>query len=110
MSVRTQLLKGVLDGCVLSLIEQESVYGYILSQKLQQAGLVDISEGTIYPVLLRLQKNGFIVGEMRLSEAGPDRKYYEITVDGQRALQDIREQWAAIYRPITSLLGGKMDE
>ena len=110
MSVRTQLLKGVLDGCILSLIEKESVYGYVLSLKLQQAGLVDISEGTIYPVLLRLQKNGFIVGEMRPSDTGPDRKYYEITVEGQRALQDIREQWAAIYQPITSLLGGEMDE
>ncbi|MER2000317.1 MAG: PadR family transcriptional regulator, partial [Lysinibacillus sp.] len=74
MSIRTQLLKGILDGCVLAVIEKETVYGYELSTKLQDAGLSDVSEGTIYPVLLRLQKNGYIVGEMRPSESGPNRK------------------------------------
>ena len=106
MSVRTQLLKGVLDGCVLSVIEKEVVYGYVLSQKLQQAGLKDVSEGTIYPVLLRLQKNGFIIGELKPSDAGPNRKYYEITADGKKALKEIRAEWDAIAKPITHLLGG----
>ena len=106
MSVRTQLLKGVLDGCVLSVIEKEVVYGYVLSQKLQQAGLKDVSEGTIYPVLLRLQKNGFIMGELRPSDSGPNRKYYEITAEGKQALKDIRAEWEAIAEPITNLLRG----
>ena len=110
MSVRTQLLKGVLDGCVLSVIEKEVVYGYVLSQKLQQAGLNDVSEGTIYPVLLRLQKNGFIIGELRPSDAGPNRKYYEITTEGKKALMEIREEWEAIAKPITNLLGGLGDD
>ena len=56
LSIRSQLLKGILDGCVLAIIEKEEIYGYELSQKLQHYGLKDISEGTIYPVLLRLQK------------------------------------------------------
>lgn len=56
MSIRSQLLKGILDGCVLAVIEKEPVYGYILSKKLQQLGLQEISEGTLYPVLLRLQR------------------------------------------------------
>lgn len=56
MSIRSQLLKGILDGCVLAVIDKETVYGYELSEKLQRAGLKDVSEGTIYPVLLRLQK------------------------------------------------------
>lgn len=110
MSVRTQLLKGVLDGCVLSVIEKEVVYGYVLSQKLQQAGLKDVSEGTIYPVLLRLQKNGFIRGELRPSDSGPNRKYYEITAEGKQALQEIRAEWEAIAEPITNLLGGMGDD
>ena len=106
MTVRTQLLKGVLDGCILSVIEKEIVYGYVLSEKLQAAGLDDVSEGTIYPVLLRLQKNGFIKGELRPSDTGPNRKYYEITPKGIEALQEIRKQWEAIAKPITNLLGG----
>ena len=51
MSIRSQLLKGILDGCVLAVIEREAVYGYELSRKLQEIGLSDVSEGTIYPVL-----------------------------------------------------------
>jgi len=104
MSVRTQLLKGVLDGCVLSIIEKESVYGYELSKKLQLAGLNDVSEGTIYPVLLRLQKNGYIRGEMRPSESGPDRKYYSLTDDGRAALKALALEWANIAGPVTTLM------
>lgn len=106
MSIRTQLLKGILDGCVLAVIEKETVYGYELSTKLQDAGLSDVSEGTIYPVLLRLQKNGYIVGEMRPSESGPNRKYYSITLEGLQALREIEQEWATVSVPITKLLGG----
>ena len=107
MTVRSQLLKGILDGCVLAILEKESVYGYVLSQKLQQVGLDDVSEGTIYPVLLRLQKNNYIVGEMRPSEAGPNRKYYTLTKEGMAALQTIRTEWEQVAKPITKLLRGK---
>lgn len=105
VSLRSQLLKGVLDGCVLALIEKEEVYGYELSKKLQQYCL-DVSEGTIYPILLRLQKNKWIVGTMRPSESGPNRKYYSITTEGQEALQTIREEWEMLATPITNILRG----
>lgn len=106
MTVRSQLLKGILDGCVLAIVENDSVYGYVLSQKLQQVGLEDVSEGTIYPVLLRLQRNNYIVGEMRPSETGPNRKYYTITEEGKRALRTIRMEWEQVAMPITKLLRG----
>ncbi|GGA22514.1 PadR family transcriptional regulator [Psychrobacillus lasiicapitis] len=79
MSIRSQLLKGILDGCVLAVIEKEPVYGYELSRSLQDIGLAEVSEGTIYPVLLRLQKNRLIIGEMMPSQSGPNRKYYSLT-------------------------------
>lgn len=104
MSLRSQLLKGILDGCVLAVIEKELVYGYELSRKLQQAGLSDVSEGTIYPVLLRLQKNGLIHGEMKPSESGPNRKYYSLTAAGQEALEVISEEWKQVSVPINALL------
>lgn len=107
MSIRSQLLKGILDGCVLAVIEKETVYGYELSEKLQRAGLKDVSEGTIYPVLLRLQKNEFIVGEMRPSESGPNRKYYSLTKKGMEALDEIRTEWELLANPITTLLRGE---
>ena len=104
MSIRSQLLKGILDGCVLAIIEKETVYGYELSKKLQDVGLGDVSEGTIYPVLLRLQKNQLIVGEMRSSESGPNRKYYRLTEDGKVSLLNIREEWRQISWPVSMLL------
>ncbi|WP_332649292.1 PadR family transcriptional regulator [Lysinibacillus sp. 54212] len=106
MSIRSQLLKGILDGCVLAVIENETVYGYELSEKLQKAGLKDVSEGTIYPVLLRLQKNQYIEGEMRPSESGPNRKYYSLTSQGKEMLNEIRLEWETIAKPITTLLRG----
>ena len=109
MSVRSELLKGILDGCVLAIIEKETVYGYELSAKLQKVGLDDVSEGTIYPVLLRLQKNNWISGEMRASESGPRRKYYTLTADGKEALELIRSEWEKLAAPVTALLKGEID-
>lgn len=110
MSIRSQLLKGILDGCVLAVIEKEPVYGYELSQKLQTSGLQDVSEGTIYPVLLRLQKQKLIRGEMRPSDFGPNRKYYYLTEEGERALVTISEEWCQISGPVNELLKGRGKE
>lgn len=107
MSLRSQLLKGILDGCVLAVIDKAPVYGYELSKKLQDAGLNDVSEGTVYPVLLRLQKNGYIRGEMRPSDSGPNRKYYFLTDEGKVALQTIIEEWEQLSIPINELLKGR---
>lgn len=104
MATRSQLLKGVLDACVMAVVEAESVYGYELSQKLQKMGLPDISDGTIYPVLLRLQKNGFIRGEMRPSQSGPNRKYYFLTDTGKEELEQIADEWQQIAVPVSELL------
>jgi PadR family transcriptional regulator PadR len=104
MSLRSQLLKGILDGCVLSVIEKEPIYGYELSKKLQAAGLNDVSEGTIYPVLLRLQKNGLIRGEMQPSLSGPNRKYYFLTEAGHEALTEISLEWEQVVLPVSVLL------
>lgn len=104
MTIRSQLLKGILDGCVLAVIEKETVYGYELSKKLQKVGLEDVSEGTIYPVLLRLQKNKLIIGEMRPSESGPNRKYYSLTSAGKEALEIISAEWNQLSVPINALL------
>lgn len=110
LSIRSQLLKGILDGCVLAVIEKEEVYGYELSKKLQLKGLQDVSEGTIYPILLRLQKNKWIIGSMRPSESGPDRKYYSLTEDGKIALELIRKEWEMLAIPISKILGGELDD
>ncbi|TDM12300.1 PadR family transcriptional regulator [Macrococcus lamae] len=104
MGMRTQLLKGLLDAVVLSIIKEKEVYGYELSQKLLDSGLGNISEGTIYPVLLRLQKKNLITSEMRQSDLGPKRKYYFITEEGLASLNEMTAEWNDIVGPISDLL------
>ena len=104
LTARSQLLKGILDACVMEVIREEAIYGYELSQKLQQVGLPDISDGTIYPVLLRLQKNGFVKGEMKPSPTGPNRKYYYLTDRGKEELEKLASEWKLISEPVSKLL------
>ena len=67
----SQMMKGILDNCILIVIAQEDTYGYDISQKLKSYGFSNISEGTIYPLLLRLEKNGCINSEFRKSLTAP---------------------------------------
>lgn len=103
MDRQSQLLKGVLEGCILLIIAEKEVYGYELSQKLQEAGLTSVREGSIYPVLLRIQKNGFIRGEMKPSSSGPDRKYYTLTPKGRDALAEFDANWDQLVQTIEHL-------
>ncbi|UFT99800.1 PadR family transcriptional regulator [Radiobacillus kanasensis] len=104
MSLRSQILKGILEGCVLAIIEQQPTYGYELSLRLQENGLTDISEGSIYPILLRLQKEQLIKGTLQESETGPKRKYYSLTEKGLQALDDFLAQWNSIQPPVENIL------
>lgn len=110
LSTKSQLLKGILEGCILAIIEKEDVYGYELMQKLEQHGFTFVSEGSIYPLLLRLQKEKLIQGEMRKSDTGPNRKYYFLTDTGRCTLATIRKDWVEISTPVTSLLFQKGDD
>lgn len=104
MVKRTQLLKGIMEACILKIINDEVIYGYELSAKLQKFGLDAVSEGTIYPILLRLQKKNYIYSEKRASDFGPRRKYYFITEEGKEALKLMIEEWDKIVDPIHTIL------
>jgi len=78
----TQLMKGVLEGCVLSIIRKGETYGYEILQELAAHGFEDVGEGTLYPVLTRLDKNGYIICRKAKSPLGPIRKYYSISDEG----------------------------
>lgn len=108
MAIRSQLLKGILEGCILAIISREMVYGYELAMKLQKQGL-DVSEGSIYPLLLRLQKEKLIKGQMRKSPSGPNRKYYHLTESGRESLQVFKENWEKLKPPVDQLLHKKED-
>ncbi|WOF15657.1 PadR family transcriptional regulator [Methanoplanus sp. FWC-SCC4] len=86
-----QFKKGVLDLCVLSLLSKKECYGYEIVQVISDA--VEISEGTIYPLLRRLKKDGYLETYILESTGGPPRKYYSITEKGREMEQNLRKEW-----------------
>jgi len=90
---RTQLRKGFLDLCVLNCLNVREYYGYDFVQELKQIEGAAIREGIVYPILARMQEDGFVTSEKRPSSSGPPRKYYQITPAGQAVLQEMNEIW-----------------
>jgi PadR family transcriptional regulator, regulatory protein PadR len=95
---RSQWLRGVLDLCVLALLEEGESYGYELAQRLDSAGLGPVRGGTLYPVLLRLQRGGLIGAVWREGVAGPARKYYTLTGAGRQELRRDSAIWLAFAK------------
>lgn len=106
----TQLLKGVLDMCLLAVISEEPSYGYEMVRKLTERRLDLVSEGAIYPVLSRMQRNGLIEGYLVASPEGPARKYYRIEKKGTAALAEWTEAWHQLSKGVGNVLGGDPDE
>ena len=105
------MLKGTLEGCVLAILRQEERYGYEISQRLERYGFGRIPEGTVYPLLLRLEKGGLIAASYRESPSGPNRKYYSLTEAGQAELsaflRSFGELSAAVRRLTEEMEAGK---
>ncbi|MCR8630134.1 MULTISPECIES: PadR family transcriptional regulator [Paenibacillus] len=89
----SQMVRGVLEGCLLAVIDEEETYGYEIMEKLARSGFVFAKEGSIYPLLLRLEKENLIVSTQRPSGSGPNRKYYRMTPEGEQQLQLFRSKW-----------------
>ena len=101
--INSQMLKGTLEGCILKVISENETYGYEISQKLKQYGFLEVSEGTIYPLLLRLEKSGLIEAEYRESNVGPKRKYFSITEDGRREMERFFSEWKELEKAVNQL-------
>jgi PadR family transcriptional regulator PadR len=85
---RAQLRKGTLEGCILKIISREAAYGYAIAVTLRESGFDDLTEGTLYPLLLRLERKGLIAAEYRAGSGGPSRKYYRLTPEGEQYLAE----------------------
>ncbi len=100
----TQLLKGILEGCVLSVIAEGETYGYEILSRLEQDGFTELGEGTLYPVLTRLDKNGCIACRKAKSPLGPIRKYYTITETGIQRLACFKENFVKVMQSANKVL------
>lgn len=102
----TQLMKGILEGCVLSVIARGETYGYQILSCLEEEGFDDLGEGTLYPVLTRLNKNGYISCRKGKSPLGPIRKYYTITEAGRIYLDEFKKSFTKVTRCADQVLFG----
>jgi PadR family transcriptional regulator, regulatory protein PadR len=107
---RAQILKGLLEGVILEIIARGPTYGYEITMLLNDKGFHDLSEGSVYPVLIRLSKKGLLETEMRKSSLGPKRKYFNITKEGQRYLTEFVYIWHGISSAVNGILEGVTHE
>jgi PadR family transcriptional regulator, regulatory protein PadR len=103
--VLTQLRRGVLEYCVLALLHDRPHYGFDLVRQLSESDGLLTSEGTIYPLLSRLRKDGLVTTTWQESEAGPPRRYYALTPEGRRALDGFVRDWTRFSEGVDRLLG-----
>jgi PadR family transcriptional regulator PadR len=101
----TELRRGVLEHCVLAVLRENESYAFGIVRVLSGAGELVTSEGTIYPLLARLRRDGLVTTTWRESDAGPPRRYYRITDAGRRALDAFSGDWARFRDAVDALLG-----
>lgn len=101
---RSQLLRGVLDVCLLALISEQPLYGYEMTRRLGERGLASVGEGSIYPVLGRLQEGGLVETFLEPSSEGPARRYYRPTTAGRAALQRWTSEWRELETAVDAVL------
>jgi DNA-binding PadR family transcriptional regulator len=102
----TEMLKGTLEGCVLEIISGEETYGYAITRRLNELGFTDVIDGTVYTILLRLERNGLVQVTKRRSEVGPPRKFYALNDAGREELATFWAKWQYVSSRIDRLREG----
>jgi len=102
-----QMRRGTLQYCVLALLASEERYGFDLVRGLAEVDGMVTSEGTIYPLLSRLRRDGLVESSWRESPSGPPRRYYRATSAGRAALEDFRREWSPFRDAVDTFVGGE---
>ena len=89
----TQLRKGILELAVMGVLYHERHYGYSLVRVLTESGSISLKEGTVYPILARLDRDGLVRSEWMQSDQGPPRKYYELTPSGRQLFDELSQEF-----------------
>ena len=101
----TQMRKGALEYCVLALLTAEPRYSFEIVRRLGEVDGMLTSEGTMYPLLGRLRRDGLVQSVWKESTSGPPRRYYRLTAEGQRSLRAFRDEWITFRTAVDSILG-----
>ncbi|MGF6884311.1 PadR family transcriptional regulator PadR [Nocardia sp. GAS34] len=102
----TEMLKGTLEGIVLAILAVRAAYGYEITAWLREQGFADIAEGTVYALLVRVEKKGLVDVEKVPSEKGPPRKVYSLNARGQEYLDEFWGTWGFLSERLEQLREG----
>lgn len=102
-TIQVQLKKGVLELCVLALLSRQDNYAYEIASRLAKD--IDMGEGTIYPLMRRMQTEGLVETYLVESSAGPPRKYYKLTAAGKVSFSAQKTEWSAFSQAVEDILG-----
>nr|WP_320024204.1 PadR family transcriptional regulator [uncultured Acetobacterium sp.] len=103
----TEMFKGLLEGCVLEIISGGETYGYQITRRLNALGFADVVDGTVYTILVRLEKKNLVDIEKKPSDIGPPRKFYVLNDAGREELQKFWDKWAFVSAKINELKENK---
>lgn len=99
----TEMLKGVLEGCVLEIVSRGETYGYEITRRLNALGFTDVVDGTVYTILVRLEKNKLVDIEKKPSDMGPPRKFYTLNNAGRVELSRFWAKWEFVASKMNEL-------
>jgi len=100
--MNTQLKKGILELCVLAVLDKKDCYGYELVNEISKS--IEISDGTIYPILRRLNQEGYFTSYLQESQEGPPRKYYKLTALGKSTKKKLLKEWFDYVNEVNSIV------
>ncbi|WP_310551080.1 PadR family transcriptional regulator [Paenibacillus glufosinatiresistens] len=97
------MLKGVLEGCVLEMINREETYGYEITRRLNALGFTEVVDGTVYTILVRLERNRLVEITKKPSDMGPPRKFFALNDAGREELRKFWERWGFLSSKMSEL-------
>lgn len=107
MALNIQFKKGVLELCVMALLDRKDYYGYELVTEISKN--IETPENTVYPLLRRLKNDGFTTTYLRESQEGPPRKYYQLTDEGRKAKEELMLEWGHFIKSVYNIIEGECD-
>jgi PadR family transcriptional regulator PadR len=106
---RTELRRGLVELCVLSVLREKEAYGYQIVEQLRRQAELEFTESTVYPVLARLHREKFLAERQERSTSGPPRRYFRLTASGRRRYDEMVHQWQEMSDRIAQLIKKEID-
>lgn len=103
--MNVQYKKGVIELCILSVLRKKEMYGYELSEYISKA--IDISDGTVYPILRKLKSDGYVTTYLSEESGGPPRKYYILTKTGREVFERDSKEWLSFTDTVNKMIKGE---